>query len=118
MIRFSSYLLVFMMLRLAEAHAQIEDSTHFDDSFLPIQENWEENESDNWVISINAQDLGPLLMLPGVEPKHLQAIQAYIKNYGQILHVHELHQIPNLSETCIATITPHVSASKPYFARV
>ncbi len=109
MIRFSSYLLVFMMLRLAEAHAQIEDSTHFEDSFLPNQENWEENESDNWVISINAQDLGPLLILPGVEPKHLQAIQAYIKNYGQILHVHELHQIPNLSETCIATITPHIS---------
>ncbi len=97
------------LLLVQELSAQIEDSVHFEETLIVNQENWEEDESNDWVISVNAYDLSQLLTLPGVEVKDIQLIHAYIKENGKIIHLNELHQIQNLSKSCIAVITPHVS---------
>ena len=92
-----------------QMRAQMEDSLQLDDIVLPYNESWEEGNELPWQISIHSRNLSALLKLPEVEPKDIQAIQVYIETHGRSLHIHELHQIPNLSPACIASISPHLT---------
>ena len=107
--RYYTRIAIVFVLLVQKATAQIEDSIHFEDSFIPNSENWEENEVTHWMIPINARNLDRLLSLQGVEVQDIMAIQDYIKVHGQIIHLNELHQIPQLSDACIDIITPHIT---------
>ncbi|MEN9948628.1 MAG: hypothetical protein RL106_1451 [Bacteroidota bacterium] len=107
--RYYTRIAIVFVLLVQKATAQIEDSIHFEDSFTSNSENWEENEVTHWMISINARNLDRLLSLQGVEVQDIMAIQNYIKVHGQIIHLNELHQIPQLSIACIDIITPHIT---------
>lgn len=103
-------LLAFSMV-VMNLYSQNTDSLGMDDFSLPQWEDWENNESAQWCISIHARDLSPLLQLPHVKHADIEAIQTYIQNNGKLMHVHELYQIPNLSDSCILQLIPHVIVS-------
>lgn len=104
-LRFIAVLALFAANHL---YSQSTDSLGMDDFSIPQWQDWESSESANWCISIHAQDLSPLLELPYVKQSDIKAIQSYIRSNGKLMHVHELYQIPSLSDSCIQQLIPHI----------